>query len=450
MDIPKSVLKKIKPSKSEEVRIERFSNRVLEISRKLGEKYEFRPMLCGSVAKNTWIAKKNELDLFLLFQKRISRKNLGKTGLRVAKRIIKELNGKYEIAYAEHPYLRGFVKKYQIDIVPCYELKSARRIKTAVDRTPFHVEYVQKNLIDPDEVILLKKFCEVNDCYGADVKTQGFSGYLCELLIIKSGTFSKLVKRASKWRAPTILGKPEFEKFKSPLIITDPVDSNRNVAAAVSPETFYRFVKACKEFVKKPSKKFFFEEKIKPLKLSEMSKRIKKRETKWYLITFQRPKIVDDTLYPQMRRFLNSLEKILNGNGFRILSKNFWCNKKCALILEMEIWQVPKISKNMGPNVYSRHAEEFLKHYKKEKLFIEKNNWIIEKKREFTIVDKFLRDLFKMSTQDLKGKGVPNKIAPKLKGARIHTNFKKGISKLPKEFRVFMRKWFEEDLNIYS
>jgi len=449
MSVLKSVLIQIKPSRKEEESMKRSSDRILKIAEYLGEKYSFKPMFCGSLAKKTILSDKNEFDLFLLFKTKVPRKDLEKIGLKVAKNIIRELRGKYEIAYAEHPYLRGFVRKYQIDIVPCYAVKSAKKIKSAVDRTPFHVKYVRKYLKKPDEVLLLKKFCEANECYGADVKTQGFSGYLCELLIIKFKTFSNLVKKASRWRARTILTKTKLE-FKSPLVFIDPVDKNRNVAAAVSAESFYRFVKACNDFKKKPNKRFFFKEKIKPYSIMEISKEIKKRGTRWYLIKFKRPKIVDDTLYPQMRRCLNSLEKILNKNGFRVLEKTFWCDKYCVIILEMEIWQVPRLSKNIGPDVHSRHAEDFLKHYKNYRVFIENGKWIVEKDRDFIAVLHLLKNLRKKSNQDLLGMGIPNKISPQLKKANIDAGGEslKAISKLPKEFRTFLRKWFERDLNM--
>ncbi len=450
----KSVLKIIKPSKKEEREMDNFIEKLIETSGKLSK--DMKPIICGSVEKDTWLAKKYELDLFLLFSPNITKKQLEEKGLKLAKDIIKILKGRYQIAFAEHPYLRGWVGKFQVDIVPCYKIKHPENIKSAVDRTPHHVRFVKKNLKNPDEVRLLKHFCIANKCYGADVKTLGFSGYLCELLIIKYGSFMDCVKNVSKWRAGRVItfGNADkgrlTKKFKTPLIVIDPVDKNRNVAAAVSVEKFYTFVKACKDFIKDPKKEFFFKKPLKPYSIAEISKKIKKRGTRWYLIAFKRPKVIEDILYPQMKRFCKIVGKTVMQNGFEVLRSDFYCNKECVLILEMKEWQTPKVSKNMGPDVFSKHAEEFLKHYKKEKVFIEGEKWVVELEKEFTEVSQFLKNLFKKPKNELLEGGIPSKIAPLIKNCKIGDGDGaiELMKKLPKEFRIFLREYFEKDLNV--
>ena len=447
------VLKAIKPDETEKKEMKSFIERLIETAKKLSK--EAKPMVCGSVEKDTWLSKKYELDLFLLYKPDIPKKELEVKGLGLAKKIIKGLKGKFQIAFAEHPYLRGWVGKFQIDIVPCYEIENPENIQSAVDRTPHHVKFVKKNLRNPDDVRLLKQFCIANKCYGADVKTLGLSGYLCELLIIKYGSFMDCVKDASKWRAGHIitfdnLSKEEAAKFNSPLIVVDPVDKNRNVGAAVSVERFYTFVKACKEFIENPKKEFFFKKPVNPPSIKEISEKIKKRGTEWYLIKFKKPKVIEDILYPQMKRCHKAIEKMLNQNGFNVLRSDFYCNEECVLIFEMEIWQTPKIWKNIGPDVYSKHADEFLKHYKNEKVFVEEENWIVEIEKEFTEVLQFLKSLFKKSEIDLSEKGIPSKIVPVIKNCKIADGDDaiKLMKKLPEDFRIFIREYFEKDLNV--
>lgn len=447
----KEVLKEIKPSKKEEDEVKSFTSKLIKIASKFS-----KPLLCGSIEKNTWLTKKNEIDLFLLFKPSLSKNQLEKKGLAIAKKIVKKLKGSYVIAYAEHPYLKAKIGKFNVDIVPCYEIKNPENIKSAVDRTPFHVKFVKENLKNPDEVRLLKQFCIANKCYGADLKTQGFSGYLCELLIIKFGSFNKLVKDACKWRAGHVVSFIEvnknevFKKFKTPLIVIDPVDKNRNVAAAVSAESFYKFVKACKNFVKKPSKEFFFETKVKPYSINEIKKEIKKRGTRWYLIAVKKPDVLEDILYPQLRKCIKAFNKLLEQNGFKVLRSDFYCNKECILVFEMETWQVPKIMKNIGPDIYSKHAEQFLKHYKEQKVFIEGENWVVETEREITTVLHFLKNLVKKPEKELLEKGIPNKIAPLLKECKVYGGSEalKAIEKMPEDFRIFLKEWFEKDLNV--
>jgi len=450
----KIVLLKIKPDKREEHEMKSFVDSLIRTASKLSK--SAKPLLCGSIEKGTWLSKKNEADLFLLFKPSLSKKQLEKKGLDLAKRIIKAMKGNYVIAYAEHPYLRGKIGKYQIDIVPAYEISNPEKIRSAVDRTPHHVRFVKSNLKNPDEVRLLKQFCKANKCYGADLKTQGFSGYMCELLIIKHGSFLSLVKEASKWRAGHVISFNEMNKeealrkFKNTLIVIDPVDKNRNVGAALSAESFHRFVKACNDFIKKPSKDFFFKEDVKPYSINEIKKEFNKRGTRWYLIGFERPDVLDDILYPQLRRCVKAIDKLLEQNGFKVLRSDFYCNKDCELAFEMETWQVPKIMKNIGPDIYSRHAEQFLKHYKESKVFIEGENWVVETERQITTMLHFLKDLLKKPEKELLEKGIPSKIAPLLRKCKIcgGGDTLKHIEKLPEDFRSFLREWFEKDLNV--
>jgi tRNA nucleotidyltransferase (CCA-adding enzyme) len=450
---PSSVLKSIKPSEKEEREMNEFVEKLLETARKLSK--EMKPIICGSVEKDTWLSKKYELDLFMLYRPDVSKKDLEEKGLTLAKKIIKYLKGKHQIAFAEHPYLRGWVGKFQIDIVPCYDIENPENIKSAVDRTPHHVKFVKKNLKNPDEVRLLKQFCISNKCYGADVKTLGFSGYLCELLIIKHGSFMECVKEASKWRAYHVItfdnsSYEEAKKFKSPLIAVDPVDKNRNVGAAVSIEKFYTFVKSCKDFIENPKEEFFFRKQLKPYSIADISRKIKERNTRWYLITFKKPKIIEDVLYPQMKRCSKSIEKMLNQNGFTVLRSDFYCNRECVFIFEMETWHTPRVWKNIGPDVYGVHAEEFLKHYKNEKVFIEGENWVVENKKEFTDALQFLKGLIRKSNKDLLERGIPSKIVPVIKSCKIAEggDAMKLMKKMPEEFRIFIREYFEKDLNV--
>lgn len=447
MDL-KSVLDKIKPPQKEIEEMKSFTDSLLEAAKisKIA-----KPLFCGSIAKDTWLSEKNEVDLFLLFKPSLVKKQLEKKGLDLAKKIIKAMKGKYVIAYAEHPYLRGKIGKYQVDIVPCYDISNPEKIKSAVDRTPHHVKFVKANLANPDEARLLKQFCKANKCYGADLKTQGFSGYICELLIIKYGSFLKLVKEASKWRAGKVISFNEvYKKFKNPLVVIDPVDRNRNVGAALSAESFYRFVKACMNFNEKPGKDFFFKPEVKPYAIKEIEREFKSRGTRWYLISFYRPDVLDDILYPQMRRCVKAIDKMLEQNGFKVLRSDFFCNNECVLVFEVETWQVPRIEKNIGPDIYSTHAEQFLKHYKENKVFIENDNWVVETEREFTTVLHFLKDLLGKSEKELLEKGIPSKIAPLMKKCKLcgGGDALKAIEKLPEDFRVFLKEWFEKDLNV--
>lgn len=456
-----AALRKIKPGLAERRAMRRFQDELLAVARTLAKPYAAKPMLCGSIAKGTWLSQRPELDLFILFSPGLSRERLERFGLALAKDIMTELRGSYRIAYAEHPYLTGQVTRdrvYKIDIVPCYDIANPAKIISAVDRTPHHVRYIKAHLRLPDAARLLKAFAMAADCYGADTKTQGFSGYLCELLVLNYGRFASCIRAIAGWRAGTAIdlmapvnAKKLLAKFHAPLIVLDPIDRNRNVAAAVSAETFHRFVRAARDFLAAPSLQAFFPAKKKPYAVREIMKEIRARGTRWYLISFRRPDIIDDILWPQMRRCLAILKILLEQEGFELLRSGCWANKEhVVLCLEMKEWLLPRIAKTVGPNIYSRHAVDFLKHYREHRVFIEGENWVVELPRAHISTLFFLKNLLAKPEPELLAKGIPSKLAKPIRKAEIAAGGDafKAMQRLPADFRVFIRDWFERDLNI--
>ncbi len=103
--------------------------------------------------------------------------------------------------------------------------------------------------------------------YGAEIKVGGFSGYLCELLIIKYGSFAETVEAFAHYSKRVIVDIESHYAgrqrelsllFPEPLVIVDPVDKGRNVASAVQPEKLYSFVAASRAFLHKPDAIFLF------------------------------------------------------------------------------------------------------------------------------------------------------------------------------------------------
>ncbi|MCS7134964.1 MAG: CCA tRNA nucleotidyltransferase, partial [Candidatus Aenigmarchaeota archaeon] len=265
------IVKKITPKLKEREKIKAVSKKILQIAKSLTHPYKAEVLLAGSLTRDTWLPNKNEIDIFILFPKNLTIKQLEELGLELGKKTIEAMKGKWKIEYAQHPYIRGEIEGITVDIVPCYKLEKGEKIISAVDRTQFHVQYLEGKLPKKasKEVRLLKQFLKANDLYGADAKTNGFSGYLCELLIIYYKSFVNLLKSVTKWRVKEIIDienqwkKEDYhhlkKKFKDEvLIVIDPVDKERNVAAALSAYNFFKFKKLAEEFLKEPKEEFFF------------------------------------------------------------------------------------------------------------------------------------------------------------------------------------------------
>lgn len=387
MSIEKHVLERISPDPAYRERLEELVQLLLQRVRSeagaMGLDVEV--ILVGSVAKNTYTISP-DIDVFTLFSPKVPRDQLESKGLELGRRVI---DGQEK--YAEHPYIHGEFEGLRVDIVPSYKVEDTSNLKSAVDRTPFHLEYVLKNLKPEqrDEVRLLKQFMKGVGVYGAEAKVEGFPGYLTELLILKYGPFRTVIENASRWTHGTTLwleGKGK-SKFQDPLVFYDPVDIKRNVASALSVDRFALFIQACKEFLEEERLEFFFPRNREPLPMSEMSEMIAERGTSVIIASFDRPDIIDDNLYPQIRRTHEGLLNLLKVEDFVVVDSAFHPGERISFVYELPEDVLPRCRKHVGPPVWIEHSERFLEKWGKggmSRPFIEQGRWNVLVEREFT------------------------------------------------------------------
>jgi tRNA nucleotidyltransferase (CCA-adding enzyme) len=314
---------------------------------------------------------------------------------------------KGERMYAEHPYTHGFYRGHEVDIVPCYRLKSAAGRLTAVDRTPFHAKYVIGKLAkgQENEVRLFKQFAKGVGIYGAESKVQGLSGYLCELLVLRYGTFQGLVESVSEWpeRPRVELDMKAKKKFSEPLVVIDPVDSRRNVASAVSATQLARFIHACGEFVKAPSERFFFPNELATRSKSDLWSEVETRGSHLICIETSKPGITDDVLYPQLRKMEKVVVELCDAEGFLVLESMYdVIRKKILLLLELEVSRLPLAKKHAGPPITNDNSSRFLAKWRDSPKalsspFVEGNRWVVFVRRDHETV----RDLLENKTLTL-------------------------------------------------
>ncbi|MEM7819380.1 MAG: CCA tRNA nucleotidyltransferase [Candidatus Aenigmatarchaeota archaeon] len=457
-DVKKSVLNRIKPTKQEEEKIKKFVQELVRIAKTISG---LECIVCGSIGKFTWLRGDHDIDLFIIFPDNTTREELEKRGLEFGKRIVEEMHGLYKIKYAEHPYTHAIISDFHVDIVPCYSMKSGEHIKSAVDRSPLHLNYIIEHLDEEkrDEVRILKQFCKGIGVYGSDAKHLGFSGYICELLILKYGTFENVLQEATNWKPPTIIffrhiesDKIDIEKFpRQPLILIDPTDINRNAASVLNANNYVKFINFSKRFLAKPSINYFFPKEKKPLTEKQI-KNMHSRETKFVAIIMKRPDVIEDVLYPQIRKAVKRIESMLIHNNFYpIRAHEFVKKRHIILIFELEIWRLPQVNKMIGPPIFShKHSEEFVKKYKNDKnslIYIEGIRWVVERRREFISATDFLKKLIKNNEESLIEKGIPTYIAKVMRKAKIleHKDFWRAIKK-DKELSAFIKeKYFEKN-----
>ncbi len=389
-EIEKKVLDIIAPTPQEDERIKaaasRLAQRISEEAKRLGVKA--KPLLVGSVAKGTYIRTKPDIDVFIQFPKETTRERLEDDGLAIGKAVLSDI----ELRYAEHPYTHGKFEGYDADVVPCFEVSDAGQKMSAVDRTPFHTEYVLKHMKEGQryEILLFKQFLKGIGVYGAEEEIQGFSGYLCEIAVLKYGTFRKALEACAGWKAgETItLEKVKHQWFDSPLTFIDPVDPNRNVASALSRDNFLFFVKACGAYLAAPKREFFFPNLVKPLSQEELKKRIDER---FVAVRFNRPMdLVADTLFPQVRKCAATLAKLCEEWDFKVRRTAYFVDDKITALLEFEAPQISETVVHGGPpEQIKENAEKFIAKWKNNPQavrppYVERGRLYVEIRREFT------------------------------------------------------------------
>lgn len=398
-EIETTVLQKVTPTAEEKIQIQKIvetlKNRVIQEIKKTKIPIEIE--LVGSIAKDTFIRNAVDIDLFLLFPPAVPRETLEKEGLAIGRAILEQ----QEECFAEHPYVRGLFRGYKTELVPCYKIETASQKLSAVDRTPLHTRYIEEHLKESQkrDVRLFKQFLKGIGCYGAEAEIEGFSGYLCEIVVLKYGTFQHLIEQVQQWKYGEKLSLDEriIPDFDTPLIFIDPVDSDRNVASAVSNEKFNLLIKACQEYKKKPRLTFFFPNMLPPWSLQKITKEIKTKE--FIGVRFPKPEIIPENLYPQIRKAVRAIRELCEQYGFTIIDSTFTVeNKNVYIILQPKTRSISKTMLHAGPPVsLKKNANDFLKKWRDNprtttKPYKKDDRWYVEREREFTDIRGLLED----------------------------------------------------------
>ena len=368
----------------------------------------------GSYAKGTWTSEKPDIDIFVKFKKSTSEKKFKSISKKIGFNALKKF--KPYTRYSEHPFVEAVIKNIKINIVPCYDVK-AGKWKSAADRSTFHTEFILENLSGPlkDDVRLLKYFMSVNGIYGAEIAKQGFSGYVAEVLVYYFGSFTNVLKEIAKLKNDNAIGKPR-KKFDSTIIIIDPVDSNRNLGAAISTENVGKFILLSRAFINNPSIQFFRNQRKKLSSKNILNNML--------VLKFQYKKSPDDTIAGQIRRAVNSLSSQMEIAGFKILRNSSLTLEKnqAVLLFLMDSLTISENQIHDGPNVFEENfSRKFVSiNRKKSRIMWVGNNAKIMalQKRSHTNAKLFLNDLIQ---NHLNKSGIPNGIKSDIKNMKITT-----------------------------
>ena len=412
-ELSSEILEKITPAREDKMKIEALAReletKIAAACIKNGVKATVRTE--GSVAKDTWLTENPDIDIFMRLPPTIPRKELASISLEIAREVT--AGYKQVERFAEHPYLEVFVNTVRVNIVPCYAVKRGVWL-SATDRTPFHTDYVKTDLHQAlrNEVRLLKKFMQGIGVYGAEIKIGGFSGYLCELLILHYKSFTRTLQAFSKYTQRFIIDIENYyadrEKelqmlFTEPLVMIDPVDERRNVASAVQAQRLHTLVGAARAFLKTPSDNFFYPLQEKAYTL-EVLKQTLRRHGACVFLTCAAIETVSDVLWGQLHRTQRALRKIAALNDFKVIRNTVWSDEATlnVFVFELEQRVLPSVEKHLGPPL-TREAEckNFIAKYATGNSDvvsgpnIEDGRWVVELRRRCTDAVELLREKLK-------------------------------------------------------
>lgn len=299
----------------------------------------------GSFAKKTMIKKKEyDIDIFLRFDRQKAKPLAASSKLGQSEKYenISELTEKI-LSEIKKRKIHGSRDYFEVktrgnlffEIIPVLKITNPREAENVTDLSYSHVNYIRRKIKNPkilEEIKLAKAFCYANRCYGAESYISGFSGYALELLIYHYGSFLKFIKEMSKTNDKIIIdiekhfkNKQEIlmnineAKLKSPIILIDPTYKNRNALAALSYETFEKFKKTCKDFLRNPSEKFF-ESKI--LDVKKEKEKARKSKLDFIALNIRTKKQEGDVAGTKLLKFYNHLSEDIE-RYFNIKNKGF-------------------------------------------------------------------------------------------------------------------------------
>ncbi|RNJ77028.1 MAG: CCA tRNA nucleotidyltransferase [Nitrosopumilus sp. H8] len=344
-----AVARDVTPSKAAQDMGRKTADEMLDMVRKVtaGLPQVTDVQLGGSLAKGTWLSEDADVDIFVGFKRSVSKERFEETARQIG---FESLNGYSPyVKYSEHPYVEARVRKTRVNVVPYYDVKQGEW-KSSADRSPYHTRLMKKSLTTKmrGEVRVLKAFLKANGIYGAEIARQGFSGYVAEVLVLNFKSFEGVVRNMAGIGRNTTIGRAE-KKFDGMIIITDPVDGKRNLAAAISERNLGRFVLLCRAFAARPSADFF--KKRRP----RVSKRL------WddmLVVSFGFRERSPDIIWGQAKRIAFSLSRQLELGGFVVLRSKAHVGEKAHLFFLLESGCIPLLYQKDGPEFFRQGSSE--------------------------------------------------------------------------------------------
>jgi len=385
----RTILDEFVPTKKDELALKKL---ITTIIKKIKVK-DAKVIVGGSGGKNTWLKGTHDIDLYVKFNYSKFKGKSDQLSLLLHKALKKQFK-RLIILHGSRDYFQVLHAGFTFEIVPILDIKNYKQARNTTDLSQLHVNFVKKYPKVVNEIRLAKLFAKATNTYGAESYLRGFSGYALEVLTIQYGSFLKFMKAVSKWKKSHVIGKKKdvgllnASKKMSPLILIDPVQPDRNVAAALSQERYDLFKTAAKKFVKNPSLKSFEK------KSFDLKKLAKKGKVFFFSVTPLSGK--RDIVGAKLLKAFEFLQKQLVLHDFSLITSNWEFNPDglSYYYLVLNPKMLSKDIKQLGP---PKDAVKSLKLFKKKHKLVKfsgKRSYALVP-REFRTIEALLEVLLK-------------------------------------------------------
>ena len=374
------VLAKITPDKAERTKVQQAATSFLQ---RLNSKFKqgTKAILGGSGAKDTWLAGNHDVDVFVVFpyqQYAPKTAELPDDVEPVLKKVFPGIG--IQRLHGSRDYFQLNYEQLNFEVIPLLKISKASQAKNITDISPLHSLWVNKKTRKlKGEIRLAKQFLRARGLYGAESYITGFSGYVVEILIAHYGSLERLLKASQTWKVKEVIDVEKYyakkdalfqlnkSKTQSPLIVIDPVDKNRNAAAALSLEKFLLLKKVAKDYLRKPTAAFF---EPKMIDFPQLQKEAEKKKLNLvYLSVLPLPGKEDVVGIKLLKAFTFLQQKLA---PFSVKKSGWEWNKKetAQFYFFLEKKQLPAVEIRPGPPLkLTPFVEDFKK--KNKETFIE-------------------------------------------------------------------------------
>ncbi|MBN1644866.1 nucleotidyltransferase domain-containing protein [Candidatus Woesearchaeota archaeon] len=384
-EILQKALLEIKPEKDDVLEVEEFLKKLNAEIKK--QRIKAKAVAGGSYAKNTWLSGDYDVDIFVKFDMKYASWDLSKLLGKILKKFKPiTLHGSRDYYWVKN--------KLKFEIVPVLDIRKMSEAQNVTDFSPMHVKWVNTaGKKYKNDIRLAKRFCKVAGCYGAESYIRGFSGHVVDILVIYHKGFIPLLKASLKWKPKVIIdyngkiGKKAVfvlnkSKIQGPMIAIDPVQPERNAAAALNMKMFETFKENAFKFLKKPSIQFFEYSKIDYNKL--------KKKGKLIVIDVDVPKGKEDPIGAKLLKAFEFIKKRLEGFEVKLQGWQWDKGKKAEFWYVLCKDKLPETFEIIGPPAeIKEHAKKFKKKYKK--THVKKGRVCSKAKHKYRKIEELLR-----------------------------------------------------------